>query len=44
MYGAMLYQQKWQIQAKIESAKSLKALKAVEIKFTMADFSKKDEN
>ena len=44
MNGAMLYQQKWQMQAKIESAKSLKALKAVEIKFTMADFSKKEEN
>ena len=43
MNGAMLYQQKWQMQAKIESAKSLKALKAVEIKFTMADFSKKKE-
>ena len=41
---ALLYQQKWQMQAKIESAKSLKALKAVEIKFTMADFSKKEEN
>ena len=44
MNGAMLYQQKWQMQAKIESTKSLKALKAVEIKFTMADFSKKEEN
>ena len=42
MNGAMLYQQKWQMQAKIESAKSLKALKAVEIKFTMADFSKEE--
>ena len=39
MNGAMLYQQKWQMQAKIESAKSLKALKAIEIKFTMADFT-----
>ena len=44
MNGAMLYQQKWQMQAKIESAKSLKALKAIDIKFTMADFSKKEEN
>ena len=46
MNGAMLYQQKWQMQAKIESAKSLKSLKAIEIKFTMADFSKnkKEEN
>ena len=42
MNGAMLYQQKWKLQAKIESAKSLKALKAVEIKFTMADFSKEE--
>ena len=39
MNGAMLYQQKWKLQAKIESAKSLKALKAIEIKFTMADFT-----
>ena len=39
MNGAMLYQQKWQIQAKIESAKSLKALKAFEIVFKMADFT-----
>ena len=37
--GAMLYQQKWQMQAKIESAKSLKALKAIEIVFKMADFT-----
>ena len=44
MNAAMLYQQKWQMQAKIESAKSLKSLKAIEIKFTMADFSKKEEN
>ena len=43
MNGAMLYQQKWQMQAKIESAKSLKALKAIEIVFKMADFSKKKE-
>ena len=39
MNGAMLYQQKWQMQAKIESAKSLKALKAIEIVFKMADFT-----
>ena len=39
MNGAMLYQQKWQIQAKIESAKSLKSLKAIEIVFKMADFT-----
>ena len=42
MNGAMLYQQKWQMQAKIESAKSLKALKGIDIKFTMADFSKEE--
>ena len=39
MNGAMLYQQKWQMQAKIESAKSLKSLKAIEIVFKMADFT-----
>ena len=44
MNGAMLYQQKWAMQKAIADAKSLKALKAVEIKFTMADFSKKEEN
>ena len=44
MNGAMLYQQKWALQKIIADAKSLKALKAVEIKFTMADFSKKEEN
>ena len=43
MNGAMLYQQKWAMQKAIADAKSLKALKAVEIKFTMADFSKKEE-
>ena len=39
MNGAMLYQQKWQMQAKIERAKSLKAFKAIEIVFRMADFA-----
>ena len=39
MNGAQLYQQKWKLQAKIESAKSLKALKAIEIVFKMADFT-----
>lgn len=43
MNGAMLYQQKWKLQKAISDAKSLKALKAVDIKFTMADFSKKKE-
>ena len=42
MNGAMLYQQKWALQKAISDAKSLKALKAVEIKFTMADFSKEE--
>ena len=44
MNGAMLYQQKWKLQKAIGACKSVKALKAVEIKFTMADFSKKEEN
>ena len=44
MNGAMLYQQKWALQKTIGACKSVKALKAVEIKFTMADFSKKEEN
>ena len=43
MNGAMLYQQKWAMQKAIGACKSVKALKAVEIKFTMADFSKKKE-
>ena len=44
MNGAMLYQQKWKLQKAISDAKSLKALKAIDIKFTMADFSRKEEN
>ena len=44
MNGAMLYQQKWAMQKAIADAKSLKALKAIEIKFVMADFSKEEEN
>ena len=44
MNGAMLYQQKWALQKAIGACRSIKALKAVEIKFTMADFSKKEEN
>ena len=39
MNGAMLYQQKWKLQAAIDGAKSLKALKAIEIVFKMADFT-----
>ena len=42
--GALLYQQKWAMQKAIEACRSIKALKAVEIKFTMADFSKKEKN
>ena len=42
MNGAMLYQQKWAMQKAIDGAKSLKALKAIDIKFTMADFSKEE--
>ena len=44
MNGAMLYQQKWAMQKAIEACRSIKALKAIEIKVTMADFSKKEEN
>ena len=40
--GALLYQQKWAMQKAIADAKSLKALKAIDIKFTMADFSKEE--
>ena len=39
MNGAMLYQQKWKLQKAIADAKSLKALKAIEIQFVMADFT-----
>ena len=39
MNGAMLYQQKWKLQTQIDGAKSLKALKAIEIVFKMADFT-----
>ena len=42
MNGAMLYRQKWAMQKAIGACKSVKALKAVEIKFTMADFSKEE--
>ena len=43
MNGAMLYQQKWKLQKAITDAKSLKALKAIEIQFVMADFSEEAE-
>ena len=39
MNGAMLYQQKWQIQEAIRKCETLDALKAIEIRFTMADFT-----
>ena len=39
MNVVMLRQQKWKLQAAIDGAKSLKALKAIEIVFKMADFS-----
>ena len=39
MNGAMLYQQKWQILSAIEESGTLDALKAIEIRFTMADFT-----
>lgn len=37
--GALLYQQKWALQAEIDACKSAKKLAAIEIKFTMADFT-----
>ena len=40
MNGAMLYQQKWELQAQIDGAKSIKELRAIEIVFRMADFSR----
>ena len=43
MNGAMLYQQKWKLQKAIADAKSLKALKAIEIQFVMADFTEEAE-
>ena len=39
MNGAMLYQQKWQIQSAIEKCETLEELRAIEIVFRMADFS-----
>ena len=40
MNGAMLYQQKWQIQSAIEKCGTLAALRKIEIVFRMADFSR----
>ena len=42
--GALLYQQKWALQAEIDACKSAKKLAAIEIKFTMADFSEGASN
>lgn len=39
MNGAQLYQQKWELQKAIGACKSVKALKAIEIVFKMADFT-----
>ena len=39
MNGALHYQQHWALQKAIADAKSLKALKAIEIVFKMADFT-----
>ena len=39
MNGAMLYQQKWQIQSAIEKCGTLEELRAIEIVFRMADFA-----
>ena len=36
---ALLYQQKWQIQEAIRKCETLDALKAIKIRFTMADFA-----
>ena len=40
MNGAMPYQQKWQIQSAIEKCGTLEELRAIEIVFRMADFSR----
>ena len=40
MNVAMLYQQKWQILSAIEESGTLDALRAIEIAFRMADFSR----
>jgi len=42
--GALLYQQKWALQAEIDACKSAKKLAEIEIKFTMADFSEEASN
>ena len=39
MNRTQLYQQKWKLQAQIDGAKSIKALRAIEIVFKMADFT-----
>lgn len=42
--GALLYRQKWALQAEIDACKTAKKLAAIEIKFTMADFSEGASN
>lgn len=42
--GALLYQQKWALQAEIDACKSAKKLAAIKIEFTMADFSEEASN
>ena len=40
MNRTQLYKQKWELQAQIDGAKSIKELRAIEIVFRMADFSR----
>lgn len=40
--GQMLYNQKWEYEAKINACTTIEELNAIEIKFTMHDFSKKE--
>ena len=42
--GALLYQQKWALQAEIDACKTAKKLAAIKIEFTMADFSEEAPN
>ena len=38
--GQSLYLQKWEYKARIENARTKEELEAIELKFTMKDFSK----
>ena len=40
--GQMLYNQKWEYEAKINACTTIEELNAIEIKFTMHDFSKEE--